>query len=116
MSHGHHAAFDPTTGMIVLVVVLLFLPVVLWFFFSKTVGVQGLTSWERKNLPFHERELVSMLRQHGGPMRQDLLVESLAGDSEYLFDFILELEKKGLIKRAWDAGTSTFLIQAPIRE
>jgi len=54
-----------------------------------------------------------MVRQHGGPMRQDWLTDELPGDSEDLPGVILEIENKGLIKREWKTDMGPYMVSTP---
>jgi len=108
--------------MIALIIIGLVLLVagLIWLIHRRTVASDGLTPLERKNLSFQEREILSMVRQHGGPMRQDWLIDELPGDSEDLAGVILEIENKGLIKREWKADVGTYMVstqsKSPVSE
>jgi hypothetical protein len=109
MRHGHKYPRFPEPWMVALIIACLVLPVAgfIWLIHRRTVASDGLTPLERKNLSFHEREILSLVRQHGGPKRQDWLIDALSGDSEDLAGVILEIENKGLIKREWKSDVGT---------
>ncbi len=48
------------------------------------VASDSLTPVERRKLPYQEQEILSMLRQHGGPMMQNEIIDTLPGDLEEL--------------------------------
>lgn len=54
-----------------------------------------------------------MVRQHGGPLRQDWLIDELPGDREDLAGIMLEIENKGLIKREWKSDVGTYMVFTP---
>ena len=81
MRHPHHTLFhDPwmialfIAGAVVIIVLLI------WFILRRTVASDGLTGKERKELPSEQKELLSLLRQHGGPMMQTELVDTIPYD------------------------------------
>lgn len=115
MRHGHQYPLFSEPWMIALIIIGLVLLVVglIWLIHRRTVASDGLTPLERKNLSFQEREILSIVRQHGGPMRQDWLVDELPGDSEDLAGIILEIENKGLIKREWKSDVGTYMVSTP---
>lgn len=92
-----------------LVVVLILL---IWFVHRRTVASDGLTGKERKELPAEQRELLSMLRQHGGPMRQTHLVDVMPYDLDDIAETLKEMESKGLVRREWKSEQGTFEIAA----
>lgn len=92
------------TGLVILFAGLL------WMIHRRMVASDGLTPRERENLSFHEKEILSLVRHHGGPMRQDWLIDELSGDNEALTTAIFELEKNGLIKRQWKSDLETYMV------
>jgi hypothetical protein len=61
-------------------------------------------------MSFREREVLSMVRQHGGPMRQDEIVDLLSGDLDNLADVMNGMETKGLIHREWNSDQGTYIV------
>jgi len=76
------------------------------------IGSNGLTPVERKSLPGEQKEVLAMLRQHGGSMIQSEVADHTAGDLSFVVDILLDLERKGKIKRYWNADKGTFLVSA----
>jgi hypothetical protein len=76
------------------------------------IGSNGLTGLERKSLPREQREVLSMLRQHGGKMVQTEIADNIAGDIDYVIGLLMELEKKAKISRNWDAEKGVYLVSA----
>ena len=115
MNHGHHAAVLHGSWDAALVIAALVLVAagVAWLLYRRAVACDCLTPEEQEKLTDLEREILSMLRQHGGPIRQDRLIAALHGDNEGLAVFLLEMEKKGRIRREWEAGTGTYLVSEP---
>jgi uncharacterized membrane protein len=65
----------------------------------KRVASEGLTPIEREELDYPEREILSMLRQHGGPMMQSEISGTLTGELEDLVRVMNAMESKKLIQR-----------------
>jgi len=112
MGHGHYtsATADPWMFGVVVVAVIGVVAVVIWLVHRSTVASNGLTPVERKKLPFQEREILSMVRQHGGPMRQNEIVDALSGDLENLAGVMKDMETKGLIHREWESDQGTYIL------
>ncbi|MBN1957943.1 MAG: hypothetical protein JW773_07070 [Desulfuromonadales bacterium] len=112
MRHEHQYPLFSEPWMIALIIIGLVLLVagLIWLLHRKTVASNGLTPLERKNLSFQECEIHSMVRQHGGPLRQDRLIDELPSDSVDLAEVILEVENKGLIKREWKSDVGTYMV------
>jgi hypothetical protein len=115
MRHGHQYPLfsEPWMIAVIIIGVVLLVAGLIWLINRRTVASDGLTHVERKNLSFQEREILAMVRQHGGPMRQDWLIDELPGDSEGLAGIILEIENKGLIKREWNSDVGTYMVSTP---
>ena len=113
MRHSHHTVnFDP--WMIALFIVGLIVAIILliWFIHRRTVASDGLTGKERKELTSQQRELLSMLCQHGGPMQQSELVDIMPYDLDDMAEILKEMESKGLINRGWKSNLGTYEITA----
>ncbi|KAB2891077.1 MAG: hypothetical protein F9K32_06010 [Desulfobulbaceae bacterium] len=82
----------------------------IWFLHRRTVASDGLTPKERDILSTQEREIVSLVRQNGGPMRQNEMIDMLPGGIEMLSEIFNALEKKGLIKRKWESREGTYIV------
>jgi len=100
----------PWMGTIMIGLSIILIVVFVWLIHRRTIASDGLTPMERKNLPLEEREIISMLRQNGGPMRQDEIADIFPGDLEYFAEIIKAMETKKLLSRKWDSGLGTFLI------
>ena len=111
MGHGHPVsmAADPWIFGIALTVVIVVV-LVIWLIHRSTVASDGLTPMERKNLTFSEREILSMVRQHGGPIRQTEIVDLLSDDLEDLAGIMKDMETKGLIHREWKPDQGTYVV------
>jgi uncharacterized membrane protein len=91
-------------GIIVIVVLLV------WFIHRRTAASDGLTEKERKQLPSEQKEILSMLRQHGGPMLQTDLANLLPYDIEEIAEALKDLESRDLIRREWKTDNKTYKI------
>ena len=109
MRHSHHT-FSYEPWMVVLFIAGLIVAVILliWFIHRRTVASDGLTGKERQELPPEQRELLSIVRQHGGPMLQSELADIIPYDIEYIAGILKEMESKGLICREWKSDKGTY--------
>ena len=114
MGHGHHTSLTIDPWMIGVIVVALIgvVTVILWFVHRRTIASDGLTPLERKSLPDEQQEILSMLRQHGGPMRQDEIVDLLSGDLDDLAAAMRSMETEALIRREWKSDQGTYIVSA----
>jgi|GEM_PF-1538992 len=112
MGHGHHTSLTIHPCMIGVIVVALIgvVAVILWLIHRRTIASDGLTPVERRNLPYEQREILSMLRQHGGPMRQDEIVDMLSGDLDDLAEVMRGMETNGYIHREWSSDQGTYIV------
>lgn len=85
---------------------------IIWFLHNRNIASDGLTPVERKGLPFPEREILSLLRQNGGPVKQNEMLEELPGDLEDLAEVVKTMETKGLLHRKWESESGTYIISA----
>ncbi|WP_319406982.1 hypothetical protein [uncultured Desulfosarcina sp.] len=114
MGHGHIALIAGDawmTGVIILVFVIVIAGVI-WLIHRKRVASDGLTPIERKELEYPNREILAMLRQHGGPMTQREVIDSLPGDLEDIARVMQAMESKGLIQRKWRSDLETYIVTA----
>jgi DNA-binding MarR family transcriptional regulator len=74
------------------------------------VASDGLTPIERKELDYPKREILSMLHQHGGPMMQSEIIDTLPGDLDDLAEVMNAMESKGLIQREWQSDQGTYIV------
>jgi uncharacterized membrane protein len=113
MRHSHQN-FPYEPWMIALFIAALIVVVILlvWFIHRRTVASDGLTGKERKELPSEQREILSMLRQYGGPMPQAELVDMMSYDLDDITEIFKEMESKGLIRRQWKSEQGTYEITA----
>jgi len=93
-------------GLIVAVILLI------WFIHRRTMASDGLTGKERKELPSEQCELLSMLRQHGGPMQQSELADIVPYEVDDIALMLKQMESKGLINREWKSDQKTYEITA----
>ena len=113
MRHSHHPFFyEPwmiglfIAGAIVVVILLV------WLILRRTMASDGLTGKERNELPSEQKGILSLLRQHGGPMLQTELVDTMSYDLEDAAEIIKEMESRGLIRRQWKQEQETYEITA----
>lgn len=114
MGHAHNtiSTFDPWgIGGLILAFIILIAGVV-WLIHRKRVASDGLTPIERKELDYPEREILAMLRQHGGPMMQSEIIDALPGDLADLASVMKTMEAKGLIHREWRSEQGTYIVTA----
>lgn len=86
---------------------------IIWIVYRRTADSGGLTPLDRKTLTSREQEILSMLRQNGGPMRQDEMVEELSGDLAQSSEVLKDLEAKGRLQRKWESEQSTYIVSMP---
>jgi uncharacterized membrane protein len=113
MRHSHqNFPYEPwmialfIAGAIAVVILLV------WFIHRRSVASDGLTGKERKELPSEQKEILSMLRQHGGPMLQTELVDIMPYDLDAAVEILKEMESRGLIHREWKSEQGTYEITA----
>lgn len=112
MRHGHHTSPVVDSWLIAVIIVGLVAVItgILWLVHRRTIASDGLSPLERKRLAPEEREILSMLRQNGGPMVQRDIVEMLPGDIGDLAEIMRSMEEKGLICRTWKPDQSTYVV------
>jgi len=114
MRHIHNTTLmtEPLViGAIILVFIIVIAGVV-WLIHRKRVASDGLTPIERKKLDYPEREILSMLRQQGGPMMQSEIIDALPGDLEDLSGVMKSMQDRGFIQRQWRSDQKTFIVTA----
>jgi hypothetical protein len=114
MGHSHNtvSTFDPwMVGGIILAFIFVIAGVI-WLIHRKRVASDGLTPIERKELDYPEIEILAMLRQHGGPMMQSEIIDTLPGDHEDFARVMNAMEAKKLIQREWRSDQGTYIITA----
>ncbi len=78
MRHPHYNLIhEPWITALFIAGALVIVVLVIWFIHCKALVSDGLKEKERKELPGEQREILSLLRQHGGPMIQTELVDIL---------------------------------------
>jgi len=114
MNPIHHASGGIDSWIIILIIglVVIFIGILIWLVSRKTIRSDGLKPSERKTLPSEQKEILSMVRQKGGPISQIEIVDITSGGPEYGIEILKEMEDKGLIKRTWDSEKSTYLISS----
>jgi hypothetical protein len=112
MGRGRHSWHSPDEWTIALVLasVVLLVAVILWLVHRRTILSNGLTPVERKELPWPQREVLSMLRQNGGPMLQSEIVDRLPGDVQDLAAVMRRMEDNELIARQWIPDKNTYVV------
>lgn len=70
------------------------------------IGSNGLAPVERNSLPGEQKEVLAMLRQHGGSMVQTEIVDNIAGSIDYITDILLALELKSILSSAQSVSAS----------
>lgn len=115
MRHGNYFSVFYGEWVIILLLgaVLAAITGIVWFLHRRTVDSGGLTPLERKTLTSQEQGILSMLRQNGGPMRQDEMVDELSGDLEMFSEVLKDLEAKGRLQRKWESGQGTYIVSTP---
>lgn len=112
MGRTHHfsSAGDPWMIALIATTLILLVAVILWLIHRRTIMSDGLTPLERKKLSRLEREILAMVRQNGGPMLQNEIVDVLPGDLEDLAEVIKGMENKGLIDRKWASEKNSYVV------
>ena len=112
MGRGHHFSSVGDPWMIALIVasLIVLVAIILWLIHRRTMMSDGLTPLERKGLSYEEREILSMLRQNGGPMLQSKIIDMLPGDLQDLAEVMKGMEDKGLIDRKWTPEKSSYVV------
>ncbi len=112
MRHGNYLSlfYGEWTIIIFIGGVLALFVGLIWLLHRRTVASDGLTPVERKNLPSQEREILSMLRQNGGPVKQNEIFDELPGDLKDMTEVVKVMETKGLLHRKWEPEQGTYII------
>jgi hypothetical protein len=112
MGHGHNGliAGDALMMGMYIFAFIVVIAGIIWLIHRKSVASDGLTPIERKNMEYPECEILSMLRQHGGPMMQREIIDSLPGDPEDLAGVMKHMETSGWIQREWRSEQGTFMV------
>lgn len=114
MGHAHNTVsmFDPWMVGVIILTFIFVIAGVIWLIHRKRVASDGLTPIERKEMEYPESEILSMLRQHGGPLMQHEIIDSLPGDLEDLASVMNAMKSKGLIQREWRPDEGTYIVTA----
>ncbi len=113
MRHSHHTfPYEPWMIALFIAGVILVVILLVWFIHRRTVASDGLTGKERRELPSEQKEILSMLRQYGGPMMQTELLDIMSYDLDAAVEILKEMESKGMISREWKAEQGTYEITA----
>lgn len=112
MGHGHNGLIAGNAWMmgVIILAFVIVIAGVIWLIHRKRVASDGLTPIERKELEYPESEILSMLRQHGGPMMQSEIIDTLPGDLDDLARVMNAMESKGLIQREWRSDQGTYSV------
>ena len=109
MRHSHHTfSYDPWMIAVFIASLITGVILLIWFIQRRRIASDGLTVKERKEFPSEQREILSMLRQNGGPMLQTELVDVKPYDLEDIAGILKEMESKGLIRREWKPEEGTY--------
>jgi uncharacterized membrane protein len=106
----HTLTHEPWAIALFIVGIVIIIALLIWFIHRRTVASDGLTTKERKELPNEQKEILSMLRQHGGPMMQTGLVDIMPYDLDDAVEILKEMESRGLIHRQWKSEKGTYEI------
>lgn len=113
MRHSHHTlTYEPwmvaafLAGLVVVVILLI------WFIYRRTMSSDGLTGREKSELLSEQREILSILRQNGGPMLQTELADVVPYDPEDIAGILKDMESKDLVRREWKSEHGTYEITA----
>jgi hypothetical protein len=112
MGHGHNGLIAGDawmTGVIILAFIIVIVGVVL-LIHRKRVLSEGLTPIEREEPDYPEREILSMLRQHGGSMMKSEIIGTLPGELEDLVRVMNAMKSKGLIQPKWRSDQGTYSV------
>ena len=114
MRPTHHAAGSIDSWIIFVVIgaVVLLIVLLIWFISRRIIASNGLTPNERKSLSPEQKEILSMVRQKGEPIKQTDIVDIISGDLEGVVEILKTMEAKGLIRRTWDSEQGTYLISS----
>lgn len=118
MHHGHHAAeYFNISGaslwpIIAGVALVALIGLVVWLMMRDraTRGVQS-EETDRKNLNL-QGQIMAMLHQAGGALRQTEIATSLARPLERVALALHELERDGFVTREWVATDYTYAVRA----
>jgi septation ring formation regulator EzrA len=113
MGHGYNGVMSHNLGIGIIIfgfAIVIF--GVIWLIHRKRVASDGLTPKERKELDYPEKDILSMLRQHGRPMMQSEIIDTLPGDLDDLAEVISAMEEKGYFHREWNIDQGTYIIRA----
>lgn len=114
MAHSH-MAFWPygwLGGALLVGAILAVILFVVWNYRRSERLGDGLTIEERRTLEGPERELLSLVRQHGAPIPQSRIVDEAPGGFDRVVAILHELEAKGLIRRVWDPAANELMVSA----
>jgi len=65
---------------------------------------------QRQDLGPMEQEMLAMLRQKGGPLRQPELTDALPADADDIALALRDLERRGLVRREWSHKEQAYLV------
>jgi len=112
MRHGHEilGGVEPWLAGVVFLAIVCLIAIAVWIVHRRTVASDGLTPVERKNLPYPQREILSMLRQHGAAMMQSEMADAMPIEPEELAESLKRMEAASLIQRQWQPESSTYIV------
>lgn len=113
MRHLHYNHLgEPWMIAVYIAAFIIVLILLIWLIHRTRVDSDGLSGRERKTLPPEERQLLSMLRQHGGPKLQTEIADVMPYELEDIASMLKNLESQSLIRREWKQDQSTYEITA----
>ena len=114
MGHGYamESSFGWPEGAIFVGAIVAIIVLLVWSYRRTERHGDGLTAEERRSLERPERELLSMVRQYGGPVPQSLIVAEAPGDFDLIVERLHDLEAEGLIVRVWAPEANELMITA----
>lgn len=113
MKHSHHTlTYEPWMAAAFLAGLVVVVILVIWFIHRRTTASDGLTGRERNELSSEQREILSILRQNGGPMLQTELADVMPYEPEDIAGILKDMESKGLVCREWKSEHGTYEITA----
>ncbi len=113
MRHPHYNHLgEPWMIAVYVAAFIIVLILLIWLIHRTRLASDGLRSRERETLPPEERQLLSMLRQDGGPKLQTEIADLMPYELEDIASMLKNLESQGLIHREWKQDQGTYEITA----
>lgn len=112
MGHGHTGLINgnPLMVVIIIFVFIILMAGIMWLVHRSRIASDGLSPVERKDLDYPACEILSMLRQHGGPMMQNEIIDLLPAEPDDVAEVFNDMEKRHLIHREWQSEQGTYKV------